>query len=203
MANGRQFVYYVACTLDGFIATTDGGVAFLDSVTPPAAAPDYGYADFFSTVGTVVMGRRTFEDALRLGGGTWPYEERTTVVFSTKLLGHPCPHTVPGAMFTSEDPCSVVRRLKAEPSRRGDIWFIGGSSLAGELLRGGALDRVIVTQLPVLLGDGIPLFGRGHGQVNLQPLSQRVFDNGVVTLSYSTNKPAACMEQPQQSDASA
>lgn len=170
-----EVVYYVASSLDGQIATADGGIDWLAPFE--AADTDYGYAAFFRSVDAVVMGRKTFEKSLAFA--TWPYEEKPCRVLTTHRPRTPVPETV---LLTREDPAAVIQALAAAGARR--IWLVGGGGLAGELLTRGLLTETILSLVPVVLGAGVPLFG-GHGAPpGLQLREVHTFPNGLVQLRY-------------------
>ncbi|MBK6696871.1 MAG: dihydrofolate reductase [Myxococcales bacterium] len=169
----RKLVYYVATTVDGFIADEHHSVDALtnqgDHVTE--------YVDALKTYDTIVMGRRTYEFGLRFGV-TDPYPWAETVVFGG--LADAPPH--PRVRFTREDPVGVIEALKL---REGSpIYLCGGGRLARTLFDAGAVDELIVKISPVLLGSGIPLtMGLGKS-VPLRHRSSKVHDVGVVVTRY-------------------
>ncbi|KXZ47517.1 hypothetical protein GPECTOR_35g955 [Gonium pectorale] len=235
-----RLVYYVAASIDGFIARRDGSMDWLPPIDPESE--DYGYSTFIESIGTVIMGRRTFEDAIRLSNGVWPYHGKRAIVFSRSLARDPqaaaaviaslvkrggpdgpasrydvsggaaegADNSAVDVTFTDGDPGELVRGLKAAattptatalavagdvsdsgapvvvipavnaPPEDGgggdgsgdgatsastagaaakDLWLVGGGGLARQLLSCGALDRLVVSVIPVVLGDGLPLFG--------------------------------------------
>lgn len=186
--NRPDVIYYVATSLDGQIATADGGVDWLAPFE--ATGTDYGYAEFFRSVDALVMGRKTFEKSLSFA--TWPYEERTCRVFSSHRSRGALP---PAVALTREDPTAVVEALGAGGARR--IWLVGGGRLAGEFLSRGLISETILSLVPVVLGAGIPLFG-GHGAPpGLELREVHSFPNGLVQLRYRHNTgPGRLPERP-------
>ncbi len=143
--------YYVAVSVDGFIAPLDGAVDWFDQVR--AGDADDGYTEFVKGIGGVILGRSTFET--ELGFGPWSYEAIPSVVMTNRAL-----EVTPKNMRTaSGDPGPALAALKAQV-QHGDIWLLGGGVLAGQLLDAGLIDRVEITVLPISLGQGRPLFGR-------------------------------------------
>jgi len=175
----RRVSLYIASSLDGYIARPDGAIDWLPPVTP---AEDYGYAEFFARVDTVLLGRKTYELSLTFGGQ--PYEGRRCVVFTRTPLQWRDPH----AEFVSDDVAEFVRTLRAEPGR--DIWLVGGAEIVAACLAGGVVDEIILTVVPVLLGRGVPLFLPGaHGDLPLRLRGARSFATGLVQMTFVVAPP--------------
>lgn len=168
-----KIVYYVAASADGFIATPDGGVEWLERFE--AADTDYGYAAFYSAIDGVILGSRTYEQALTFGG--WPYAGMPTVVLSSRDLGDP----PTGVSVVDEPPGAVVRRFGEMGAAR--VWLVGGGEVAGSFARAGLIDEYIVSFMPVLLGDGIPLMGKRGAAASLRLAELQRFDD-VVQCTY-------------------
>ncbi|MCG8547050.1 MAG: dihydrofolate reductase family protein [Alphaproteobacteria bacterium] len=167
------FRYYVAVSLDGYIATADGGVAWLD----PFNGEDFGYEAFLSAIGTVVLGRATYDQVL--GFGAWPYRGKQGYVVTSKTLSDP-PDGVQAHHGGIGD---LARRLRAEADE--DIWIVGGGRTAAGFLAAGALDRIELFVMPVLLGTGIPFLPAGANAANLSLIASEPAPRGVVKLTYS------------------
>ncbi|MEM6929958.1 MAG: dihydrofolate reductase family protein [Myxococcota bacterium] len=185
----RQLTYFVATSLDGFIAGPGGSIeAFpsqgdhLDALL--ADYPETLPAPFLDAMGvqplndhfdTVVMGWRTYDVGLSVGLAS-PYPHLRQFVCSRR-----CERPHDDVIVTDEDPRALVRRLKAEPG--GGIWLCGGGALAGVLHD--AIDRLFLKVNPVLLYDGVPLFGASRGPATAwRHVGSRRFDSGVVFLEY-------------------
>lgn len=178
-----KVVLYIAASLDGFIADRDGGVDWLDRFTDPADG-DYGYADFYDGVGALVMGRTTY-DQVR-GFGDWPYPSKPTVVFA-----HDPPDADrPDVSFTSGDPAEVVASLRKQMD--GDpgsgpgqvLWLVGGGELIASFRERGLIDEIILTVIPVLLGEGVPLFVGAQPEAALRLIDVQRFESDIVQLHY-------------------
>jgi len=168
----RPVRYNVAATLDGFIAGPHDDFDWI---------PDDPTVDFdalFANVDTVLIGRRTYEVVQRAGATTWPAGARV-YVFSRTLRAE----DHPAVTVVADDPVAVVAALRAEPGT-GEIWLFGGGALFRTLLAAGQVDRVEVTVVPVLLGDGIPLLAPGAPRTRLALTGTRTYPSGMVTLSY-------------------
>lgn len=162
-------MYFVASSLDGFIARKDGGIDWLFT------DQDYGYTEFLSGIDTVVMGRKTYE--LCLTFGEYPYKAQRNYVFSrTKAeLAH--------ATVVNEPVPEFVARLRREPGK--DIWLVGGGELAGAFLAAGEVDDLLVFVHPILIGSGLPLAARLPADVKFRLVQTRAFDTGLVKLAYT------------------
>ena len=176
----RSVRYSVAVSLDGFITDAQGGVDWL------VEDPDMDMAALFARYDTLVMGRGTYEEALRLGGqGSLQSMGMKAYVCSTTLGPDDCP----GATVTSDGE-GTVRALKNEPGK--DIWLFGGGVLFRNLLDAGLVDGVDVALMPVLLGEGLPLVPPGASRPSLRLVDQRTYGrSGIVFLEYDVVAPAS------------
>ena len=170
----RLLTFGCANSLDNFIARRDHSVDWLMWSDQVAALT----AEFWKTIDTVLMGRKTYEAAVR-AGQTGGYSGVKTFVFSRTL------QTVPSDTVTlvSDDVAAFVRRLKAEDGK--GICLMGGGELAQPLFEAGLVDQVGVNIHPILLGDGIPLFRPMQRQLHLELKEHRVLKNGCVYLLYA------------------
>ncbi|MGB3293463.1 MAG: dihydrofolate reductase family protein [Phormidesmis sp.] len=175
---------YIATSLDGFIATSDGGLDWLYKV-PNIDDSDYGYAEFMSGIDAVVMGRKTFEKVQTFD--SWPYSQ-TVFVLSNSL------ESVPEAL---EDSAEVVKgelkKLVADLGARGhsNLYIDGGSTIQS-FLRKDLIDELIITRVPVLLGSGIPLFGNLESSLEFDHKRTEILSSALVQSHYVRHKP----EQP-------
>ena len=166
--------YYVAASLDGFIAGADGGVDWL----PQGDSEDYGYADFYGRVDALAMGRRTYDQVL--GFGEWPYAGKATYVFT----GNPPRDNPHGVEFVG---CSAGDFVSDIASRYGGtIWLVGGANLALQFHRAGLIDEYLIHLIPVILGNGIPLLGGDASPAHLRLINSHTYDDGIVMLHYRT-----------------
>jgi dihydrofolate reductase len=164
---------YMAASLDGYIADRDGGLDWLR----PFEELDLGYPDFIAQVGVTVMGRKTY-DRIESLGGDWPYEKQRSIVVSSRPIADPPPNTT----LWHEGVPALAGHLRA--LREGDIWIVGGSTLQSAMLDIGALDRLELFVIPVLLGRGVPVFRHLVHQRQAVLQSTRAMDGGVAKLDY-------------------
>jgi dihydrofolate reductase len=168
----RKVTFGGACSLDNCLARADGAVDWLRWSDEAAAV----MADFWPTIDTVLMGRKTYQVAQQMGqaGG---YPGVTNYVFSRTLPPQPG-----GVVVVREGAEEFVRDLKAQAGR--DICLMGGGELARPLFEAGLIDRVGLNIHPVLLGSGIPVFHPMTRQIGLELEECRQFANGCVYVSY-------------------
>ena len=175
MQQRRKVIVNIGTSADGFIARPDGDLEWLTSRPGPKGF--YGMSDFVKSIDTKVLGRRTYEESVRLGA---KFEPPTRyVVFSR----HGPPADAPlGVEFVNGAIGAFVSRLREQPGK--DIWLMGGGDLIASFLDEGGIDELVITVAPVFIGDGIPLMARRHRHVPLELLSAKPFENGVVQLHY-------------------
>lgn len=170
----RKVRYNVAASLDGFIADREGRFDWI----PEDPAVDFDA--LFAGVDTVLLGRASYETVLATGERPWPGAARV-LVFSRTLTRLAWPE----AELVRENAAARVAALRAEPGA-GEIWLFGGGQLCRDLLAAGQVDRLEVTVVPVLLGEGLPLVASGLPRTPLKLASTRRTPSGMVTLVYAT-----------------
>lgn len=187
----RELIYYVASTLDGFIAHEDGsfdGFGWDDEfvadlfATFPETIPAHLQGDKTSSQNkwfdAVLMGRKTYEVGLR-EGITSPYPTLDQYVFSQTLKKSPDKQV----KLIREKAVDTVEALKQESGKA--IWLCGGADLASTFLRANLIDKLIVKLNPVVFGSGIPLFSKGVEQAALTLTDSKVYNSGHVLLYYT------------------
>ncbi|MBT2692251.1 dihydrofolate reductase family protein [Bacillus sp. ISL-55] len=152
-----KVILYIAMSLDGYIARPDGAVDWLDDVE---SAGDNGYSEFYSKVGTVVMGRKTYEEVLRLTD-EFPYGGKACYVLSR----HPQERNS-HVTFTDEELESLIPRLKEQSD--GYVWLVGGGELVQQFLEKQLIDVMELYIIPKLIGEGILLFPKGTLPANFE-----------------------------------
>jgi dihydrofolate reductase len=170
----RKVTFGGANSLDNYLARTDDAVDWLMWGEEAAAV----MADFWKTIDTVLMGRKTYEVALRSGQGGGAYPGVQTYVFSRTLKESPNG----GVTIVSGDAAEFVRDLKQRDGK--DICLMEGGELARSLFEAGLIDEIGFNIHPVLLGSGIPLFHPMSRQIDLELRECKAFKNGCVLVSY-------------------
>jgi dihydrofolate reductase len=174
----RKVTFGGANSLDNYLARPDHALDWLRWGEEAAAV----MADFWKTIDTVLMGRKTYEVALRSGPGGGAYPGVQTYVFSHTLQeGSEGPVTI-----VSRDAAAFVRELKQRDGK--DICLMGGGELARPLFEAGLIDEIGLNIHPVLLGAGIPLFHSMSRQIDLELKECRAFKNGCVLVSYRVKR---------------
>jgi dihydrofolate reductase len=169
----RKVTFGGANSLDNYIARPDDAVDWLIWGDEAAAV----MADYWKTIDTILMGRKTYEVAMRSGhGGASP--GMTTYVFSRTLPAD----SNGGVTIVSTDVVDFVRDLKRQDGK--DICLMGGGELARPLFEAGMIDEIGFNIHPILLGSGIPLFHPMNRQIDLELRECRAFKNGCVLVSY-------------------
>jgi dihydrofolate reductase len=172
---------FVGASVDGFIARRNHDLDFL----PEDGGEPHGFEEFFATVDAIVIGRLTFEKVLSFG--SWAYGKKRVVVLSSRPLD------LPGALSAMKGgksakveqmagtPAEIVARLAASGANH---LYIDGGITIQEFLRAGQIQRLIVTRVSVLIGDGIPLFGPLPHDIKLRHVATRSYASGLVQSEY-------------------
>jgi len=170
----RRLILYIAMSLDGYIATTDNDLSFLSLVEKQGE--DYGYADFIKTIDTVIMGRKTYDKVLSLGFD-YPHKDMRSYIITRT----PRPDSNKIKFYTGNIR-ELITDLKSKPGK--NIFCDGGAEIVNLLLKQDLIDILIISVIPILLGDGISLFKSGRPMVNLELVSTKAFEKGLVQLHY-------------------
>lgn len=191
----RELIYYVAATLDGFIAHEDGsleGFAWDDEygadllrcypeTFPAHLRGSQASRDDNKLFDAVLMGRKTYEVGLK-EGVSCPYPTLDQYVFSRSLETSPDEQV----KLVRQGGVGLVRSLKQQAGKA--IWLCGGADLASTLFAPGLIDKLIVKLNPVLFGSGIPLFCAGIQQTDLELTGSKVYKSGHTVLHYRVKK---------------
>lgn len=170
----RKLTYGAAVSLDGYIATADGGVDWLKWSDDVAAVT----SAYWNTVDTVLVGRKTYDVGVRMGTSSYP--GKMTYVFSrTPRTATP---NEAGVEWVSTDPVEFVRSLRQRDGM--GICVLGGGELARGLIEAGLVDEVGCNIHPILLGSGVPLFRPLSRRLDLELIDSRTFEHGCVYLLY-------------------
>jgi dihydrofolate reductase len=169
---------YIAASLDGFIARKNGDI---DWLTGGEGSEDYGYAEFMAGIDNIVMGRNTYEKVLTFGG--WPYEKKVIVLTSRDLTIPPELTKKVEALHLS--PPSLLHELNIRGIRH--IYLDGGVTIQ-RFLREGLINEMTITTIPILLGEGLPLFGTLDQDIHLKLLDSNAFENGFIQNKYQIQR---------------
>lgn len=166
---------FVGTSVDGFIARRDGSFDFL-----PANPEPHGYEEFIATVDAIVMGRNTFEVVMRFD--EWYYGKKRIVVLSSRPIDLE-PARARGGIVEqmSGEPEEIVARLEASGAKH---LYVDGGDTIQRFLRAGLINRLVITHVPVLIGDGISLFGSLPHDVKLQHVRTQSYPSGLVQSEY-------------------
>ncbi|MCP4611366.1 MAG: dihydrofolate reductase [Planctomycetes bacterium] len=168
---------YIATSLDGFIATKDGGVDWLMEVPNPEKS-DYGFFEFMNSVDAIVMGRNTFEKVLSFY--EWPYN-KIVFVLSNSLTD--IPEKLKGKVEIIKGELeAVINELK---TRGYNNLYIDGGKVIQSFLNEDLIDDMIITRVPILLGDGIPLFDNLKQNLKFRHIKTEIFNNTLVKSCYT------------------
>ncbi len=166
---------YCAISLDGFIARSDGDVSWLGD--PSEDGDDGGFSALMERIDYLVMGRNTFEQVLTFG--EWPYSKPVVVLTSRELN---LPESLSDKVETmSGTPTEVVASLAGRGAKH---LYVDGGKTVQEFLRAGLIQNIIVTTVPVLIGVGIPLFGKLDDDIRLQHIETSTLPHGLVQSEY-------------------
>lgn len=164
---------FIGVSLDGYIARPDGALDWLDH----AGNVDHGYDAFMASVDVLVMGRHTYETVL--GFGAWPFGDKPVYVLSSSPL-KPAPS---GAVVRhlGGEPQAVVAALTRDGVQHA---YVDGGVTIQRFLRAGCIQRLVISHLPVLIGQGIPLFGPLDRDIRLRHVRTETFSSGLVQTEY-------------------
>jgi len=164
---------FIATSLDGYIARPDGTFDFLSIVERPDE--DYGFAEFFASVDALVIGRNTYETALAFP--EWPYAGKRCIV-----LTHRETPSVHGEQFFAGAPAALVDQLGLSGAQR---LYVDGGAVIRQFLSDGLIDDLTVSIVPLLLGQGVALFGAEVPEQRLALVASKAYESGLVQLCYN------------------
>lgn len=176
---------FVGTSLDGYLARIDGRLDFL----PPDGGEAHGYEEFIATVDAIVIGRKTYETVLAFP--EWPYGSTPVFVLSH----HAIRSGPPGAVVEqlSGDPASILSELGDRGIHH--VYVDGGLTIQG-FLRAGLIQRMVITRVPVLIGEGLPLFSSLPRDVRLRHVATRAFPSGLVQTEYRVDTESGELDIP-------
>lgn len=165
----RKIVLFIACSLDGYIARANGDIDWLFD------DQDYGYAKFYESIDTVLVGRKTYEQASSFE--EFPFKGKDCYVFSRSANNED-----EIVKFVDGDIVNFTEELKSKEGK--DIWLVGGAEIIEVLLSANLIDTFIISIHPILLGNGIPLFKKQEVETKLVLKNSVKFSSGLVQLHY-------------------
>ena len=173
----RRLIYSVACSLDGYIAREDHSFDWIPH------DQDSRLSEFFKNLDTILIGRKTHDLMVSAGQPAFPG------MANYVITRNPNPPVVKGVHWVTTDPVAFVRNLRRRSGK--DIWLMGGSNLASTFFDARMVTDIKLAVVPILLGKGIPLFGRFDAETTLKLIDQKAHPNGIVQLHYQCMNPRA------------
>ena len=173
---------FIAVSVDGFIARLDGDVAWLHEGEQLPEGDDAGYGELFNAVDALVMGRGSFEKVLEFDH--WPCGKKPVIVLSKSLTEVPS-HLADVVSIDPAEPRAFIEKLVEWSYNH---IYLDGGKVIQSFLRDGLVDEMTITVIPVLIGEGIPLFGKLEKDVKLKLLRSRSWTNGMVQSIYKVLK---------------
>ena len=167
----RKLILYIACSMDGFIADEQGRVDWLNEIDI-CESGDW-YAKFYDHIDTVLLGRHTFDQIIELSPNVWPYEEKTTYVFTH----HPL-EDQKNLHFLQQDPSTCIQKWKQQEGK--DIWLNGGAHLIKELWQD--IDELHSTTIPATIGKGIRLYPQNQGFQRFQLMTHKAYGSMILSI---------------------
>ena len=166
---------FIGTSVDGFIARLNGDLDFL----PVGGGEPHGYDEFIASVDALVIGRKTFETVLAFP--TWPYGDKRVVVLSSRPLDL---SGVRGGVVEqmAGPPAEIVAKLAASGAHH---LYVDGGITIQRFLRAGLVQRLTITRVPVLIGEGIPLFGSLPRDLRLDHVATQQYPSGLVKSEYA------------------
>jgi len=170
----RKLILYIAMSVDGYIADCNEDLSFLSIVEKDGE--DYGYSDFVNTIDTVIIGRKTFDKIVSMGYPNPHPDKNVYIITRTEKPSFDNYQYYTGSLT------ELVHSLKQETGKH--IYCDGGAEIVNELLKQNLVDEIILSVIPILLGNGISLFKNGQPTQHLELLSSKSFEKGLVQLHY-------------------
>jgi len=165
---------YIATSLDGYIARSNGGIDWLSIVETPEE--DYGYAAFYESIDAIVLGSKTYE--LGLSFDQWPYPDKKSFVFTQRDLK--CDRD--DIVFVSDPVNRALGNIETQGFK--NIWLLGGGALINSFLRHSLIDEYIISIIPIILGEGIRLFPPPTPEEKLEFINSKQYPSGLIQIHY-------------------
>ena len=174
---------YIAISLDGYIARKDGNIDWLNeanSLVPEGE--DCGFFAFLNSVDTLIMGRKTFEQVLSFG--QWVYGNTPVIVLSRNIVNIP-KELSKTVSYSSESPTELSKRLENQGAKK---LYIDGGATIQSFLKEGLINDITITRIPIVIGNGIPLFGELNNDIKMKHIATKAYDFGFVQSTYEIIK---------------
>jgi dihydrofolate reductase len=171
----KKIKLYIAASIDGYIAQSNGDLDWLTEY-PINSETNYGYNDFFESIDTIVMGGRTYRDILCMDV-VWPYTNKMTYVITHNPM-----RTKENIHFITDNIVETISQLRKEKGK--NIWLVGGGEIIAMLLNEDLIDEMIITYIPVILGNGIPLFPNNPKESAWILKKNASYKNGAIQVLY-------------------
>src|SRR5882724_10343272 len=165
---------FIGTSVDGFIARPNGDLDWL----PAGGGEPHGYNEFVASVDAIVIGRKTFEKVLTFG--VWPYGDKRVVVLSRR----PVDLSAAGGGVVEQMAGAEAEIVSQLAARGAHHLYVDGGITIQRFLRAGLIHRLIITRVPVLIGEGVPLFGALPRDVRLRHVATRHYPSGLVQSEY-------------------
>ncbi|MEH2167973.1 MAG: dihydrofolate reductase family protein [Nostoc sp.] len=165
---------YIAASLDGYIARTDGGIEWLSILD--TEGEDYGYTAFYESIDAIVLGSKTYE--VGLGFDRWPYPEKKSFVFTQRNFQSDREDVV----FVSDPIKQALANIEAQGFK--NIWLVGGGKLINSFLQHCLIDEYIISTIPIILGGGIHLFPPSNHEEKLELINSQQYSTGLLQAHY-------------------
>jgi len=176
----RKLIIYIATSLDGYIAKPNDDLSFLKLVEKEGE--DYGYAEFTATIDTIILGRKTYDWVLKeIGSSHYDNGNRNVYVITRTKKS-----SVGKTTFYTGDLYELVQQLKSQSGK--NIYCDGGAEIINELLKKDLIDEMIISVIPVLLGNGTRLFKDGRPEQLLELISTKTFETGLIQMHFKRKK---------------
>jgi dihydrofolate reductase len=195
----RKVVLGLGISLDGYIARPNGDVDFL------FMPKDYSMGPFFATVDTAIMGRKTLDAAVKMSGGSYKAIEKqfasTSRATGSSMKAYVLSRTLPagerhGLVFVNQSPVELIGEIRKLPGK--NIWLMGGGELAREFLKADLVDELYIGVVPVLIGEGIPLFPAGFPERKFELIENKTFSKGMIALKYGRYRAVAAVKSKKK-----
>lgn len=177
----KKIKLYIAVSLDGYIARPDGDLDWLTQYPMPTGT-EYGYKDLMDSVDTIIMGNSTYQAVIEMDVD-WPYKDKSTYVLTRYATNLPPKENV---VYLTDDVIETIRQLKQQEGK--DIWLVGGGQVITLLLNHDLVDEMQICHIPLILGEGIPLFPNKPKESKWKLTGSTAYNSGILRVDYINSK---------------